>query len=297
MEQQGFSRRLGVFALKLYDSLATLKPGENIIFSPLSIQTCAAMARLGADGDTADEMDRGLQLISSDPKTLGESFLPLMNAYANSNTTHIANKIYVKKDYALNNEFKSNLNYFLSSVENIDFNNGPEAAGIINKFVEEKTNNLIKGLIDPSVLDSSTRLVLINAIYFKGKWKTPFLTSNTRQEPFYVNDLNSKDVSMMNIKGDFRHAALPNLDAAVLELPYEGSDLSMIVVLPNKRSGLSELEQRLRNIQLSDITQHLSSREVIVKLPKFKAEFSVELKRAFQQVRRVRVFYVYLYYN
>lgn len=287
MEQQGFSRRLQVFALKLYDSLTTLRPGENIIFSPLSIQTCAAMARLGADGDTADEMDRGLQLISPDPKTLGESFLPLMSTYANSNTTHIANKIYVKKDYELNNEFKSNLNYFLSSVENIDFNAATEAAGIINKFVEEKTNNLIKNLISPSVLDSNTRLVLINAIHFKGKWKKEFSKSDTRQEPFYLNDLNSQDVSMMNVKGDFRHAALPNLDAAVLELPYQDSDLSMIVVLPNKRSGLSELEQRLRNIQLSEITQHLSSKEVIVKLPKFKAEFSVELKGALQKVKRV----------
>lgn len=292
MDQQGFSRRLGVFALNMYDALATLKPNENIIFSPLSIQICAAMARLGAGGETADEMDRGLQLNSPDPKALGESFRPLMNAYANSNTTHIANKIYVKKGYELNNEFISNLNNFLSSVENVDFNNGKEAAAIINKFVEEKTNNLIKDLIDPSALDSLTRLVLVNAIHFKGKWKKEFSKKDTRQEPFYLNELDSKDVSMMNVKGNFRHTSLPNLDAAALELPYQDSDLSMIVVLPNKRSGLSQLEEQLRTIQLSEITDRLSDKEVIVKLPKFKAEFSVELKEAFQRVKTDIDFYL-----
>lgn len=292
MDQQGFSRRLGVFALKLYDALATLKPNENIIFSPLSIQTCAAMARLGAGGETADEMDRGLQLNSPDAKALGESFLPLMTAYANSNTTHIANKIYVKKGYELNDEFKSNLNNFLSSVENVDFSNGKQAAAIINKFVEEKTNNLIKDLIDPGALDALTRVVLVNAIHFKGKWKKEFSKKDTHQEPFYSDELNSKDVAMMNVKGNFRHAILPNLDAAALELPYQDSDLSMIVVLPHKRSGLSQLEEKLRTIQLSEITDRLSDKEVIVKLPKFKAEFSVELTEAFQRVKRDRDLYL-----
>lgn len=242
------------------------------------------MARVGASGQTADELDAGLQLISKDAKTIGESFLPLMTAYANSNTTQIANKIYLKENYQLSDEFSRLLNYFLASAENINFNNAIESARIINTWVEKKTNNLIKDLISPDSLNGDTRLILINAIHFKGKWKHSFNERETRQEDFHLDDRNRKLVSMMNIKQNFRYADLPNLDATALELPYDNSDLSMVVVLPNKRTGLSQLEEKLRNINLEQITDNMRTQEVRVKLPKFKSEFSVDLMDAFQLV-------------
>lgn len=243
------------------------------------------MVRMGAAGQTAEELDRGLQLISQDAKTLGESFLPLMSAYANSNTTRIANKIYVHQKYHLLDEYSSLLNYFLSSVESVNFGNEVQAAGAINTWVEEKTNHLIKNLIDPESLNDDTRLVLVNAIYFKGKWKYSFNAKDTHPEDFYLNDKDVKSVPMMNIKNTFRYANLDNLDATALELPYENSDLSMVIVLPNKKTGLSQLEEKLRNIQLEQITDNLRSEKVRVKLPKFKAEFSIQLNDAFRLVK------------
>lgn len=285
MEQTEFARRLGSFALNLYDKIVTLKPNQNIIFSPLSIQTCAAMARVGASGETAHELNKGLQLISNDAKTIGESFLPLMSTYSNSNTTQIANKIYVKENYELSDEYKSLLNYFVASAENINFADAIQSARIINTWVMEKTNNLIRDLIQPESLNADTRLILINAIHFKGKWKHSFDKRYTFQEDFYLNDLDRRYVSMMNIYGDFRYANLPNLDAKAIELPYDNSDLSMVVVLPNKKTGLSQLEKKLRNVNLEQITDNMHTYKISVKLPKFKAEFSVDLKEAFKLVK------------
>ncbi|KRF78533.1 alaserpin isoform X3 [Drosophila virilis] len=286
-----FSRRLANFSVSLYGKLIALKPNTNVVFSPFSIQTCAAMARLGAVGDTADELDRGLGLVSSDVGKIAESFHQVLAAYEKSSILRIANKLYVMKDYELADEFNSLLaKQFLSTAENVDFTLSAQAAGTINKWVEQQTNSLIKDLVPASLLGERTRLVLINAIHFKGNWVHQFPEHATRNERFHLNEVDGVDVPMMNLKERFRYANLPELDAAALELPYKDSDLSMLIVLPNSKTGLAQLEQKLRTTPLAQITDKLYSSQVVVKLPKFKAEFQVELTPVFQQLGMSRLF-------
>ncbi|XP_064547833.1 alaserpin-like isoform X2 [Drosophila montana] len=286
-----FSRRLANFSVNMYGKLIALKPNTNVVFSPFSIQTCAAMARLGAVGETADELDRGLGLVSSDVSKIAESFHQVLAAYEKSSILRIANKIYVMKDYELADEFNSLLaKQFLSAAENVDFARNAQAAGTINSWVEQQTNSLIKDLVPASLLDAQTRLVLINAIHFKGNWVHQFPVHATRNERFHLNEVDGVDVPMMNLKERFRYASLPDLDAAALELPYKDSDLSMLIVLPNSKTGLAQLEEKLRTTPLAQITDQLHSSQVVVKLPKFKAEFQVELTPAFQQLGMSRLF-------
>ncbi|XP_023171517.2 alaserpin-like isoform X2 [Drosophila hydei] len=286
-----FSQRLGEFSNNLYGKLIALKPNTNVVFSPFSIQTCAAMARLGADGETAAQLDRGLGLVSSDVHQIAESFHQVLAEYEKSSILRIANKIYVKQNYELNDVFNQLLSkQFLSAAENVEFERNVEAAGIINSWVEQQTNNLIKNLVPPSLLDAETRLVLINAIHFKGSWVHKFPEHATRNERFHLNDVDGVEVPMMNVKERFRYANLPDLNAAALELPYKDSDLSMLIVLPNSKTGLPQLEQQLLGTPLSKITEKLQSQQVIVKLPKFKAEFEVELTPVFQQLGMTRLF-------
>lgn len=243
------------------------------------------MARLGASGETAAELDRGLGLVSNDAGEIAKSFNEVLAAYENSSILRIANKIYIMKGYELRDEFSSLLTkQFLSAAEHVDFAKNVEAAGLINSWVEQRTNNLIKDLVPASALDSDSRLVLVNAIHFKGNWVHPFPEHATRNERFHLNEVDGIDVPMMNLKERFRYADLPNLDASALELPYENSDLSMLIVLPKSKTGLLQLEEKLRTTPLAQITEQLQSTQVLVKLPKFKSEFEVELTEAFKQV-------------
>ncbi|XP_034107433.1 antichymotrypsin-2-like isoform X3 [Drosophila albomicans] len=286
-----FSRRLATFSINVYNKLITQKPNQNIIFSPFSIQTCAAMARLGAVGETAAELDRGLGLISNNEAQIAESFHNVLATYENSSILHIANKIYIMTGFQLKDDFSSLISkQFLSAVEPVDFSKNVEAAGKINTWVEQRTNNLIKNLISPSALGQDSRLVLINAIHFKGNWVHQFPEHMTHNEPFHLNDADSIEVPMMNLKKRFRYANLGDLDATALELPYKDSDLSMLIVLPNSKTGLSQLEEKLRSTPLSQITGALYSTDVIVKLPKFKSEFEVELTETFKQLGMTHLF-------
>ncbi|KAH8297387.1 hypothetical protein KR044_011175 [Drosophila immigrans] len=286
-----FSRRLATFSINVYSKLIAQKPNQNIIFSPFSIQSCAAMARLGAKGETAAQLDRGLGLISNKEAEIAESFHNVLTAYENSSILHIANKIYIMTGFELQNEFSSLISkQFLSAVEPVNFAKNVEAAGKINSWVEQRTNNLIKDLVPSGALDKDSRLVLINAIHFKGNWVHQFPEDSTRNEPFHLNDADTIEVPMMNLKKRFRYANLGDLDATALELPYKDSDLSMLIVLPNSKTGLPQLEEKLRSTPLTQITGALYSTEVIVKLPKFKSEFEVELTDTFKQLGMTNLF-------
>ncbi|KRJ98194.1 uncharacterized protein Dyak_GE24388, isoform E [Drosophila yakuba] len=288
---QEFARRLALFSINVYSKLAAHKPGENIVFSPFSIQTCAAMARLGAEKETATQLDQGLGLVSSEPEQIAQSFHQVLAAYQDSQILRIANKIFVMEGYQLRQEFDQLLSkQFLSAAQNVDFAKNVQAAATINNWVEQRTNHLIKDLVSADVLDSNSRLVLVNAIHFKGTWRHQFSKHLTRPETFHLDGERTVQVPMMSLKERLRFADLPALDAKALELPYKDSDLSMLIVLPNTKTGLPALEEKLRLTTLSQITQALHETKVVLKLPRFKAEFQVELSEVFQQLGMSRMF-------
>uniref|UniRef100_A0A6P4EQ36 Antichymotrypsin-2-like isoform X3 n=1 Tax=Drosophila rhopaloa TaxID=1041015 RepID=A0A6P4EQ36_DRORH len=288
---QEFARRLALFSINVYEKLSAQKPGENIVFSPFSIQTCAAMARIGADGETATQLDHGLGLASSDAGQIAHSFNQVLAAYQNSQVLRIANKIFVMEGHPLRQEFDQLLTKeFLSAAQSVNFAQSAQAAATINGWVEQRTNHLIKDLVPASALDANSRLVLVNAIHFKGTWQHQFPKHATRPDTFHLDAARSVQVPMMGLKERFRYADLPALDASALELPYKDSDLSMLIVLPNSKTGLSSLEEKLRVTPLSLITQALHKTQVVVKLPKFKAEFQVELTDVFQQLGMSKMF-------
>jgi serpin B len=146
---------------------------------------------------------------------------------------------------------------------------------IINAWVEEKTQEKIKDLIKPGVLDRLTRLVLTNAIYFKGDWANQFDKKQTRDEPFNLNRHKQVKVPMMHIKDKFKYWADDRLQ--VLQLPYEGEELSMVILLPVKADGLAEMEKTLTSENLEKWLKGLRKQEVMVSLPKFKMTTDFEL--------------------
>lgn len=184
----------------------------------------------------------------------------------------------MKKNFSLKRSFKDvATNSFGSEAQTLDFSQNTQSAATINGWVEEHTNNKIKNLIAPSSLNDNTRMVLVNAIYFKGLWANQFDPEDTFTAPFHLNDQETTQVDFMKIKEHFKYASLRDLAATAIQLPYNNSDISMLIILPNSPTGLSHLERKLTVESVGSIYERLESQEVNVEIPKFKIEFDMEL--------------------
>lgn len=267
----------GEFTKNLYTILAK-KPG-NVFFSPISIHAILSLVYQGATGRTQEAFTKTLNV--PDVRVAASGYKDVMSRLNSVTdvTLLIANKVFLQENYKLQEAFNTvAVQQFLSEVELLNFRQSKEAATSINTWVENKTNNKIKDLINPDDLTEDTALVLVNAIYFKGKWAHPFDVHQTKTEKFYLNDVDTVDVQMMHIKTKFFYKEDDNLNAKVLELPYANRNISLIVVLPNERNGIAELEQKLTGTDITKLTDNMRHVEVAVALPKFKIEQTIDLE-------------------
>uniref|UniRef100_A0A1Y9H8B6 Serpin domain-containing protein n=1 Tax=Anopheles farauti TaxID=69004 RepID=A0A1Y9H8B6_9DIPT len=267
------------FAIKLYQQVSAKNAGENVVISPFSISACLSLAAMGAGGLTAEEMYSVLQFgTPKEKQTVADNYRQLMARLESDSTVNVANKIYVMQNYAIKSAFNSiATDSFRSEAEQVNFAESAVAAKKINGWVEEKTNNKIKDLISPDSLDAESRMVLVNAVHFKGTWTYQFDPNLTRPFPFWLSDTESRDVPMMNIKKHFAYNNFEEHGFSALELTYGGSDMTMLLLLPNERMGLSALEQKLPSLNLAELTTKMHKQEVEVFLPKFKIEFTRDL--------------------
>ncbi|VEN49966.1 unnamed protein product [Callosobruchus maculatus] len=277
------------FAKKLYHALS--KEKGNIFFSPLSVHAVLSMLHQGSKGKTQQTLGDVLELPGLRESAKGyERVMKSLNSVKDV-TLLIANKIYIQNRYAFKDNFASTISKnFLSEVQSLDFAKSKEAAKTINTWVEGKTNNRIKNLVKPQDLNEQTRLVLVNAIYFQGIWEYPFSPSMTKSHKFYINGKDSIDVQMMRLIQTLYYKEDENLDSKVLELPYRNNNLSMIIILPNKRNGIAELEEKLYTVDMSTITQHMHRPEVSVHLPKFKIEATIDLNKPLTDIGLGEIF-------
>ena len=276
------------FALDLYQRL---RRGEgSIFFSPYSISVALAMTYAGARGATAEEMARVLHFdlfgeTGGSAPRLHSAFGELIrrvNALgeAGNYQLSVANALWGQKGAGFLPGFLDlTRTHYGAGLREVDFASATEAARkTINAWVEEETQDRIEDLIPPGVLDALTQLVLTNAIYFKGTWASQFSREATREEPFTLPDGDRVTVSMMRRTGEYRYAESEALQ--VLELPYAGDDLSMVVLLPRKVGGLSDLERRLTPENLHGWLAGLRSRRVQVSLPRFTLASGFRLAEA-----------------
>jgi len=268
------------FALDLYARLR--QQGGNLFFSPYSIRTALAMTYAGARGKTAAEMADVLKLSKQQDRL--HRAMAAVAAELRSDAgkahyeLHIANALWGQKGEPFRAEFLDLAGkHYGAGLREVDFAGAAEAARkTINAWVEKQTHQKIKDLIKPGILSPVTVLVLTNAIYFKGNWAAPFKPERTKIWPFRVSPDKTVNAPVMYQKGTFRYFEGKTLQ--VLELPYEGETLSMVVLLPKRVDGLADLEKSLTPEALRSWLSGLREREVAVYLPKFKLTSGFELK-------------------
>jgi len=260
------------FALDLY-SLYQSEDG-NLFFSPYSISSALAMTYEGARGLTAEQMQSVFYFPEDEDRRLGNASLyNLFNEQGKSYELNIANAIWIEKKFSFLDSFLDIItNYYGGAIEKMDFIKNPDGSRIIiNNWVEERTNNKIKDLIPGGMIDSLTRAVLTNAIYFKGDWVKEFNKEDTAELPFYVEEQEPIYVEMMRKLDEPEFNYMENNSLQMIELPYSGEELSMLILLP-KEDSLETLEDKLSFNKLNGWKNSLRKREVNVLIPKFKFE-------------------------
>ncbi len=259
------------FALELY---AQLDRSGNLFMSPYSISSALAMTYAGAREGTATEMEKVLHFSQGQEGTHA-AFAELQERLAAAEKKGgiqlaVANSLWPQKEYPLLPEYLKQVEAaYDSTITPLDFKNDTEGARrTINDWVARKTQDKIQDLIGANGLDPLTRLVLVNAIYFKGNWAVPFKSAQTAPADFFVIPEAPVQVPLMN---QTRRAFYGEFDdCQVVKLPYAGNGLSMLVVLPKAKDGLAALEAQLTPERLAGWREALHEQPVCVYLPKFK---------------------------
>jgi serpin B len=281
-EAARLANAVNAFAADLHPRLGTVK--DTLFFSPLSISTALAMTSAGAKGKTLEEMQKVLHLPAEPHAAFGSLNAANTRFFkARAYELSIANAIWVMKGYPWNTEFMDlTRKHYGAGVVEVDFAESEAARKRINAWVEKETRNKIKDLIGSGVLNALTRMVLVNAIYFKGNWQLKFDPKQTKDAPFTLADGAKATVPLMNQTAEFGYGEFEMFDRCgsekvqMLELPYSGGDLSMMVYLPEAPDGAARLADWLHGNELSK--PELTKQKVNVFLPRFKAETSYSLK-------------------
>jgi serpin B len=277
------------FALELY-CLSKDDPeneDSNLFFSPYSISTALAMTYEGARGITAEEMQSVFHF--PDDAELRRNAISQIADEINKGDKEYklstANALWAQKDFAFNQDYLNVVeNYYGGRATNLDFKADTEGSRLtINGWVEDQTNDKIKDLIPAGVLLPDTRLVLTNAIYFKGEWVKQFDKSATKERDFKITPNNKVPVPMMRHTGhESRFNYSETEDLQILELPYSGDDISMLIILP--KDDLGSIEGSLTIQQLSEWRENLTEQRVDIFVPRFTFETKTFMKKTLSEM-------------
>lgn len=243
------------------------------------------MCLVGAKNNTHSELKSllsyGKNLDDDNMMRLNVALLNELKAASGAEVSlSIANKIFPKQDYEIRKEFiKMNQEFFKSDVECLNYNDAKNSAKTINTWVANETKDKVKDLIDPNVIDEYTRLILVNAIYFKGNWLNKFDTQVTNEDDFHLENGSTVKVNMMRMSKKFKFLANPNgIEACACELPYAGNKIAMTIILPNRGVSLASIENKLEPINIRAFIQQVPLRsKVNLGLPRFKLEQKLEV--------------------
>ncbi|XP_006020810.1 glia-derived nexin isoform X3 [Alligator mississippiensis] len=270
--------------IQVFNQIVKARPQENIVVSPHGIASVLGVLQLGADGKTKKQLTTVMRYSLNGVGKALKKINKLIVSKKNKDIVTIANAVFAKSGFKMEVPFVTrNKEVFQCNVKSVDFEDPNVACDSINQWVKNETRGMIDKILSPDDIDAAlTRLVLVNAVYFKGLWKSRFRPENTRKRPFYGADGKTYQVPMLSQLSVFRcgTTSTPNdLWYNIIELPYHGEMISMLIAVPSESTTL-----------LSSVIPHISTKtieswrtimvpkRVQVTLPKFTAEAETDLK-------------------
>lgn len=276
-----------LLAADLYNAVGAERLNENIVIAPAAIQTSMALAFYGAKGQTAIELKEGLRLGIGDGDQVSQRHGSFQQSLTRDNNLRLANNIYINENLEFKGAFRDVARrQFDSDIDKLDFHppyNKRTADGI-NRAIATKTNDRIKDILKPELLNDRTEGVIVNGITYSAPWQKAFKLDKTEKRNFHAGNGQHVQVDTMWTLNNFNYAEVRSLDAKVIELPYQNADFSMLLLLPNRKNNLRGLQQSLLGKNLLGELSEMSPHKVEVLLPKFSVTFGLSMEQPFKQV-------------
>ena len=279
------------FGFNLFNTLSKQQPNQNIFISPTSVALALSMTYNGVSGETKQEMTKVLELTGMTPQEINAANQGLQNSWQKVDPTVqvlIANSLWAQQGFSLKPEFlQTNQEYYQANVTELDFINPQEALSIINNWVSQKTQGKIDQIVEEISPDHV--LFLINAIYFKGNWETPFDRSQTTNKTFYLTDSSSKQHPMMSQSGFHRCYETDTFQAVSLSYGQKGA-LRMYIFLPKSNTNLATFLQQLTPENWNKWMQEFRVKGGMIEIPRFKMAYEVQLKDTLKALGMAEIF-------
>ncbi|TXD97829.1 serpin family protein [Psychrobacter frigidicola] len=271
------------FAIEMYQQIngQPQQAEKNVFFSPYSLSTAMAMLYAAAEGETKAQIQKTFNYPSMD--ILNPNSTALYNQFNKPNPDYklaTVNDLWMQQGLTLNKSYADTVkHYYSGQVTALDFEGSPDPARqTMNKKIAEKTNQLIPELLPKGSIQSDTAVVLTNAVYFKGDWTLPFTAAKTSAQPFYNAIGRASTVQIMQQQSYFDY--YEDKQVQIVQLPYKGDNLSMLVVLPkfNDKLAMQQLAKRLSATKIEQWSVGLVRQDVNLHLPKFKLDARYQMK-------------------
>ncbi|MCX7993092.1 MAG: serpin family protein [Fimbriimonadales bacterium] len=269
------------FATRMLNQLDSSDTSANLCFSPLSLSVALSMVLNGAAGETYDAIAQALGYEQTKLDTInqqGRALNQLLKPRDPEVTIHIANSLWIQQGFEVKPDFlRSLLTFYETRTEPVNFTGNPEAAASqINRWVKEQTQGLIEKLFEAGDFDATTRLALVNTLYFEGKWRSPFNKEATQDAPFYLENGKTKQVPMMLLSEKLPYYKGEGFQAVAL--PYGEGDYRFYLFLPDKGRKVAELRKQFTPEIWAKWTAEFRAIDGVLKMPRFKIEATYDLK-------------------
>ncbi|XP_054432908.1 serpin I2 [Pteronotus mesoamericanus] len=292
---RGLAQRSTEFAVDLYQAICSSHE-NNIVFSPLGTTLVLGMIQLGAKGKAQQQIR---QILKFQETSTGEEFSVLKSFFSAISekkqefTFNLANALYLQEGFTVKEQYlHGNKKFFQSAIKVVDFQDAKACAETISAWVESKTDGKIKNMFSGKEFGPLTRLVLVNAIYFKGDWKQKFREEDTQLMNFTKKDGTAVNIPMMKalLRTKYGYFSESSMSYQVLELPYKGDEFSLIIILPAEGVNIEEMEKLITAHQILQWSSKMQEEEVEISLPRFKVEQKLDFKEALYSLNITEIF-------
>lgn len=281
------------FAVELFKQLCEKEPAGNILFSPICLSTSLSLAQVGAKGDTANEIGQVLHFENVKDVPFGfQTITSDVNKLSSFYSLKLIKRLYIDKSLNPSTEFISSTKRpYAKELETVDFKDKlEETKGQINSSIKELTDGHFEDILPEKSISDQTKILVVNAAYFVGKWMKKFPESETKECPFRINKTDTKPVQMMNLEATFCLGNIDDINCKIIELPFQNKHLSMLIVLPkdveDESTGLEKIEKQLNPETLLQWTNPstMANAKVKLSLPKFKVEKMIDPKASLESL-------------
>ncbi|KAM4841441.1 serpin B5 isoform 1-T2 [Thomomys bottae] len=281
------------FAVDLFKQLCEKEPRGNVLFSPICLSTSLSLAQVGAKGDTATEIGQVLHFENVKDVPFGfQTVTSDVNKLSSFYSLKLIKRLYVDKSLNPSTEFISSTKRpYAKELETVDFKDKlDETKSQINSSIKELTDGHFENILSDNSVNDQTKILVVNAAYFVGKWMKKFPESETKECPFRVSKTDTKPVEMMHLEAAFCTGSIDDIGCKVIELPFQNKHLSMLILLPkdveDESTGLEKIEKQLNSETLVQWTNPstMANAKVKLSLPKFKVEKVIDPKASLENL-------------